>query len=258
MKKKLKSANSAKIGKVFQVARAELGLSKSEVSDTAFVNIRYINAIESGDYSIFPSKVFAKAYFEKYQKFLSIDCDFPKVYEENVIEDKLLQKNNTQINLLSASNIKIFIAAVFIVCIVIVAIVINTNKYEATKSMIPLKEIDSVTNNDFRNVDPVIRPNNLIEANDSSSIQKKQSINIPNKLFISFLDECWIEIYSFDELIVNKLFQYGDNFELEIDKPFKIVVGDAVAVEAFYNGNSIDFIANANRLNVSTIIFDDE
>ena len=67
MTENLKSARSAKIGKVFKVARKELGLNKIQVSKAAFINIRYINAIESGDCSIFPSEVFAKAYFTKYQ-----------------------------------------------------------------------------------------------------------------------------------------------------------------------------------------------
>ena len=52
----LKSASSAKIGKIFKAARKELGLSKVEVSNVAIMNIKYINAIESGDYSIFPSE----------------------------------------------------------------------------------------------------------------------------------------------------------------------------------------------------------
>ena len=59
-------------------------------------------------------------------------------------------------------------------------------------------------------------------------------------------------------MIVNKLFKYGDSFEVEINKPFKIVVGNATALEASYNGNSIDFITNANRLNVSTVMFDND
>ena len=45
MTENLKSARSAKIGKVFKVARKELGLTKVEVSNSAFMNIRYINAI---------------------------------------------------------------------------------------------------------------------------------------------------------------------------------------------------------------------
>ena len=83
MTENLKSARSAKIGKVFKVARKELGLTKVEVSNSAFMNIRYINAIESGDYSVFPSEVFARAYFTKYQDFLSIECEFPPLYENN-------------------------------------------------------------------------------------------------------------------------------------------------------------------------------
>ena len=43
MTENLKSARSAKIGKVFKVARKELGLTKVEVSNSAFMNIRYIN-----------------------------------------------------------------------------------------------------------------------------------------------------------------------------------------------------------------------
>ena len=53
MTEDLKSASSAKIGKIFKAARKELGLSRVEVSNVAIMNIRYINAIESGDYSIF-------------------------------------------------------------------------------------------------------------------------------------------------------------------------------------------------------------
>ena len=89
-------------------------------------------------------------------------------------------------------------------------------------------------------------------------IEDKPIINSSNKLIFSFFDECWIEIYSFDELIINKLFKYGDSFEVEIERPFKIVVGNAEAIEASYNGNNIDFITNANRLNVSTVMFNDE
>ena len=59
------------------------------------MNIKYINAIESGDYSIFPSEVFARAYFTKYQDFLSIECEFPPLYEKKIVKIKLLQKNPT-------------------------------------------------------------------------------------------------------------------------------------------------------------------
>ena len=254
MTENLKSARSAKIGKVFKVARKELGLTKVEVSNSAFMNIRYINAIESGDYSVFPSEVFARAYFTKYQDFLSIECEFPPLYENNNRKDKIIKESIDKIN---PSLIPIIKVAGFIVIIIIVAVYINISFSKETKNndQSPVKE--NFSNNELDKIDESINFNNLIEA-PANIIEEKPLINIPNKLVFSFFDECWIEIYAYDELIINKLFKYGDSFEFEIERPFKIVVGNAEAIEASYNGNNIDFITNANRLNVSTVMFNDE
>ena len=254
MTENLKSARSAKIGKVFKVARKELGLTKVEVSNSAFMNIRYINAIESGDYSVFPSEVFARAYFTKYQDFLSIECEFPPLYENNNRKDKIIKEPIDKIN---PSLIPIIKVAGFIVFIIIVAVYINISFSKETKNndQSPVKE--NFSNNELDKIDEAVNFNNLIEA-PANITEEKPLINIPNKLVFSFFDECWIEIYAYDELIINKLFKYGDSFEFEIERPFKIVVGNAEAIEASYNGNNIDFITNANRLNVSTVIFNDE
>ena len=254
MTENLKSARSAKIGKVFKVARKELGLTKVEVSNSAFMNIRYINAIESGDYSVFPSEVFARAYFTKYQDFLSIECEFPPLYENNNRQDKIIKEPIAKINLSLMPIIKV---AGFIVIIIIVAVYINISFSKETKNndQSPVKE--NFSNNELDKIDEAVNFNNLIEA-PANIIEEKPLINIPNKLVFSFFDECWIEIYAYDELIINKLFKYGDSFEFEIERPFKIVVGNAEAIEASYNGNNIDFITNANRLNVSTVMFNDE
>ena len=254
MTENLKSARSAKIGKVFKVARKELGLTKVEVSNSAFMNIRYINAIESGDYSVFPSEVFARAYFTKYQDFLSIECEFPPLYENNNRKDKIIKEPIDKIN---PSLMPIIKVAGFLVIIIIVAVYINISFSKETKNnyQSPVKE--NFSNNELDKIDEAVNFNNLIEA-PANIIEEKPLINIPNKLVFSFFDECWIEIYAYDELIINKLFKYGDSFEFEIERPFKIVVGNAEAIEASYNGNNIDFITNANRLNVSTVIFNDE
>ena len=254
MTENLKSARSAKIGKVFKVARKELGLTKVEVSNSAFMNIRYINAIESGDYSVFPSEVFARAYFTKYQDFLSIECEFPPLYENNNRKDKIIKEPIDKIN---PSLIPIIKVAGFIVIIIIVAVYINISFSKETKNndQSPVKE--NFSNNELDKIDEAVNFNNLIES-PANIIEEKPFINIPNKLVFSFFDECWIEIYAYDELIINKLFKYGDSFEFEIERPFKIVVGNAEAIEASYNGNNIDFITNANRLNVSTVMFNDE
>ena len=253
MTENLKSARSAKIGKVFKIARKELGLSQAEASNIAFMNIRYINAIESGDYSIFPSEVFARAYFIKYQDFLSIECEFPPLYENNNRQDKIVNKSIAEIN---PSLIPILKVAGVVAVIIFVAVYLFIIFSKETKSNDPSTFREILSNNELSKIDEADDFNNLIET-PANIIEEKPLIN-SNKIVFSFFDECWIEIYSYDELIINKLFKYGDSFEVEIKRPFKIVVGNAEAVEATYNGNNIDFITNANRLNVGTITFNNE
>jgi len=250
-----KSASSAKIGKIFKTARKELGLSKVEVSNVAIMNISYINAIESGDYSIFPSEGFAKAYFIKYQDFLSIECEFPRIYEDNSRQDKIIKKSIAKIN---PSFIPIFRALGVIIVIILIAVFINISFSKETKNKDSLPQKETITNDELNIIEEAINLNNTIEVATNLILEEEQMTDASNKLIFSFFDECWIEIYSYDELIINRLFKYGDNFEVEIKRPFKIVVGNAEAIEASYNGNNIDFIANANRLNVSTIMFNDE
>ena len=81
----LKSAQTAKVGKIFKNARLQKSLSLSEVSTEAVINVEYIRAIESGDYSIFPARIYTVKYFEKYANFLSISPRFFDIYNADVV-----------------------------------------------------------------------------------------------------------------------------------------------------------------------------
>ena len=62
------------------------------------MSIKYIEAMEAGNYRIFPSEGFARAYFIKYQNFLSINCDFPSIYNEDNRKDEIIEKSITKFN----------------------------------------------------------------------------------------------------------------------------------------------------------------
>jgi cytoskeletal protein RodZ len=258
----LKSANSAKIGKIFKEARNDIGISKRDIADSLVMSLKYIEAIESGNYAVFPSEGFARAYFIKYQDFLSINCDFPSIYNEDNRKDEIIKKSITKFNtslipLLIKAGITLLI--LFVLLMVYKSIFINKS---SDKEIINI--IDNAMNaeliaadikNNLKEIDE-LEINNQEDLGDISIETKK--INIENNLTLNFLNECWIEIYFENELVENQLFQTGDAYMLDIQKPFKVVVGNADNVEGTYNGVSIDFITNANRLRVNTIIFNDE
>jgi len=258
----LKSANSAKIGKIFKEARNDIGISKRDIADSLVMSLKYIEAIESGNYAVFPSEGFARAYFIKYQDFLSINCDFPSIYNEDNRKDEIIKKSITKFNtslipLLIKAGITLLI--LFVLLMVYKSVFINKS---SDKEIINI--IDNAMNaeliaadikNNLKEIDE-LEINNQEDLGDISIENEK--INIENNLTLNFLNECWIEIYYENELVANQLFQTGDTYMLDIQKPFKVVVGNADNVEGTYNGVSIDFITNANRLRVNTIIFNDE
>ena len=82
--------------------RTKRSLSISDVSEKTFINIKYLNAIESGDYSDFPSEGFARAYFIKYANFLSLKCDFPAIYATKNRKEEIV-KNWNEISPLAAA-----------------------------------------------------------------------------------------------------------------------------------------------------------
>ena len=98
----LKSAHTAKVGKAFKNARILRSMTEEEVATQILINIQYIKGIESGDYGIFPARIFAVQYFEKYAKFLNLEISFFDIYnaevvtkaEKEVESDKLFLKKN--------------------------------------------------------------------------------------------------------------------------------------------------------------------
>ena len=58
-------------------------LSEEDVATQNSINISYIRAIESGDYSAFPARVFALRYYSKYANFLNIQIPFFDLYAMN-------------------------------------------------------------------------------------------------------------------------------------------------------------------------------
>ena len=258
----LKSANSAKIGKIFKEARNDIGISKRDIADSLVMSLKYIEAIESGNYAVFPSEGFARAYFIKYQDFLSINCDFPSIYNEDNRKDEIIKKSITKFNtslipLLIKAAITLLI--LFVLLMVYKSIFINKSSDNEIINIIDnamnAELIAADIKNNLKEIDE-LEINNQEDLGDISIETKK--INIENNLTLNFLNECWIEIYFENELVANQLFQTGDAYMLDIQKPFKVVVGNADNVEGTYNGVSIDFITNANRLRVNTIIFNDE
>ena len=244
MNSELKSASSVKTGKNFSAKRIELGYSIDEACKKVFINKDYLIAIEKGNYSIFPSESFAKAYFNKYQKFLSIDQEFPLVF--NLQSEKKHKKISNEISFNNSLDnyLKYSLIALALLAIVFIGIYFVADKVLPQQMSNPNKTIKA---------DDVLSLVNIID-------KRKKNLNLApqiiknNNLVLYFEDECWLELYVENELLETRFFNNGEEYNKIIKSPFKIIVGNGDSVKGTYNGIEIDFISNANRLTkVNTI-----
>jgi len=264
----MKSAQTAKIGKKFKIARELLGLSEAEVSGVAFINIDYIKAIESGDYAIFPARMFALRYFEKYSSFLKIKQVFFDIYDsDNIPDDSDVIKKDWIKDFYPEIKIAVTLA-VFI----IFAFIFN-NQWGQTNARKEINNLPSentqeniaiLLKNDRKLIDDALSSiNPFIQSATSQAEESKfsefaVSQGVINNLSLSFVEESWVEIYQGSNQIIYKLFKASDNLEISITPPFKIIVGNAGGIVGFYNQNEINFTQVANKLNVSSIEIDNE
>jgi cytoskeletal protein RodZ len=251
MSNNLKSANSAKTGIIFSDARLDQKLTIDEVSDKTLINTKFIKAIESGDYTDFPSEGFAKAYFIKYQNFLNIQCEFPSIYVQENRKDQIVKKSVAVFN---RSFKKFIIVFGLVVSILTISILLNSFSVKDSTQKIE----QNIKEEELYELTEIVNTNNMSEDIEASTNLTIEPVVPANNLQLLFTKECWVEIYSKDILLVSQLFNEGDIYNKIMQKPYKVVVGNVDAVTGTYNGIKIDFITNANRLNVNTIIFNDE
>ena len=251
MSDNLKSANSAKTGIIFSDASLDQKLTIDEVSDKTLINTKFIKAIESGDYTDFPSEGFAKAYFIKYQNFLNIQCEFPSIYVQENRKDQIVKKSVAVFN---RSFKKFIIVFGLVVSILTISILLNSFSVKDSTQKIE----QNIKEEELYELTEIVNTNNMSEGIEASTNLTIEPVVAANNLQLFFTKECWVEIYSKDILLVSQLFNEGDIYNKIMQKPYKVVVGNVDAVTGTYNGIKIDFITNANRLNVNTIIFNDE
>ena len=238
---KLKSAQSAKIGKRFKEKRLELSLDLQAISDLIVINCKYLQAIEDGNYAIFPSESFARAYFKKYKNFLKIGPDFPEIYKskKNIKKTSLEKpfKNNFSLKLRIFKLSLLFIFFILVILFLKNKFLINPTSIDS--STVSVKELPKV-----------------LPLEDLIIIAKG---DFENTLKLEFMQSSWLEIYSENKLLNAGYYQKGQIYNSKINAPFKINIGNADSVKGTYNGIEIDFITNANRLTgVTSIIFENE
>ena len=149
----LKSAHTGKIGKIFRDQRIQRSLSEIEVAERALINIEYVKAIESGDYSIFPARIYALQYFEKYAKFLGLEVKFFDIYSSEVVAQADREDLPEEIFEPFLEKNKIFSSILFVLTLIAVIFLFTSMDNAIKSNPMKIQEIE-VNNLPDDNKDP--------------------------------------------------------------------------------------------------------
>ena len=88
-------SNQPTLGETLVQRRTELGLSLEEIATASNISIRYLQALESGNYRQIPGEVYTRSFLKTYAKLLGLNFqDLIVVYET---EKKIYAKTKTDI-----------------------------------------------------------------------------------------------------------------------------------------------------------------
>tara|TARA_B100000965_G_C19526604_1_gene729126 strand:+ start:23 stop:592 length:570 start_codon:yes stop_codon:yes gene_type:complete len=141
----LKSAHTAKIGKAFINARTLRSMTQEEVATLTYINIDYIRALESGDYAIFPARLFAMQYFDKYATFLNLEINFFDIYNaDEAAAEKGDDSDSTDSSFLK----KNIISIIFIFFIFLISLIFIYQRNHNTRLPLEIASQDTYSNLD--------------------------------------------------------------------------------------------------------------
>ena len=236
-----------RLGLKFKQKRSDLNLSIEDISVKLNINTKYLLAIEDDDYSTFPARTFAIAYFNKYANFLNILDKYPINDEEIVIHPEAIKKftflNKNQAKFKS-KKLKI----VFVLLLLSLFILFHLSNDD----------------DDLTNAESALKPVTKNIPTSSKEENKKELIKVDpvisnTDLELFFLGTCWVEIYTDNKkALIYKLYNKDEKLKLDVGKSFTLIVGNIDNVVAKYSGTNIDLTENANKQKVSINIIKNE
>ncbi|MFD2116762.1 helix-turn-helix domain-containing protein [Paenibacillus yanchengensis] len=90
----------SELGALLREAREEKKMTLEDIQDLTKIRTRYLEAIESGDYSVLPGSFYVKAFIKNYAEAVGLDADeVLRLYQHDVPSSTLEQDNTEPIEI---------------------------------------------------------------------------------------------------------------------------------------------------------------
>jgi len=228
------------VGKLLKEKRLEKGLVLDDVAEAMKIRKKYIEALENGNYSEIPDKVYTKSFLKIYADYLGLDRVYIlKRYMDEVIQEDIIiapqsfdhtsfgnvniAKEKSRMNLLIGMSIGILLVTL----IVWGLLSLNKNKSTTNPSATqPTNQSVSIPES------PAIAP---IEGNTSEAVHQFDKLVIHLKAS----DKVWLGINADNKVLPSFTLKKEEEKTIEAEKTLVLTIGKPYALALTINGFEI-------------------
>ena len=187
-----------KIGELLRETRRDKGLTIGQVAKELYVQEKYLQALEDGNYEVIPGEVFLRAYFWKYADFLGL-----KEYIESLSRPPMIETDRKEQSMDgifdghwdTARKIRVALK-IGLPILIIVLIVMGVNARNREQSPVRQPEQRSGTRDQHLDIIPTETegpsweiPNNIGQGSPSTAL-----LDDTHRITLTAIGECWVEL----------------------------------------------------------------
>ena len=231
------------IGEYLRKVREEKKISLKDVQEATKISMRYLEAIDRGDFNGIPGEVYRKGFLVNYANMIGLDGqeilqkynDLRTNQEEQIrlaqIAREEEEKNRSKININWPREVYLTFVAVMIGTLIIVSFfAFSSYKQES---------IEASVVSDSKSV----QPNHTEPTNAASTSEPKSKLVAPITVYAEFTRKVWVSVYADgDYLFGSEGFIYDPSTPTQLwvaQKYMVIETGNAGGLSLNFNGNDL-------------------
>lgn len=233
------------VGQLLKEKRLERGLVLEDVADAMKIRRKYIEALENGNYSEIPDKVYTKSFLKIYADYLGLDRVYIlKRYMDEVAQEEIIapqtidQKSFGNVNIAKEKS-RTSLLVGLLIGLSILALVIWGISSLRQKKALPSTESNHINQQSGKNLNlveiPELAPVQNIDGNQSTPAHQFDKLIIHLKAS----DKVWLGIKADQKDLPSYTLKKGEEKTLEATKTLDLTIGKPYALALTINGFEI-------------------
>jgi cytoskeleton protein RodZ len=183
-----------KIGELLREARRSKGLTIGQAAKDLYIQEKYLQAIEEGNYEVIPGEVFLRAYFWKYVDYLGLKEQLEGIARPEELEPDRKEQSmdgifNGEWDTARKTRVALKIGLPILIIVLIILGINMSNREPA-----PVAEPEQHTSTQEQHLEVVPGPSWEMPGNIGESASTEELMDNSHRITLTAIGQCWVTL----------------------------------------------------------------